>query len=87
MSSDQSVPWWRDPKKWPFFVFLAIGAYFLWAEHEAHVIEFLPWILILACVGMHFFMHGGHGHGEHGRNHDRDPKSNRRPDREGGNKS
>lgn len=43
-------------------VFLLIGGYFLWEEHEAHILGYLPLILIMgACVGMHFFMHGGHG--------------------------
>jgi len=43
-------------------VFLAAAGFFLWQEHEAHILGNLPLILILgACVGMHFFMHGGHG--------------------------
>jgi hypothetical protein len=49
--------------------FLAIGGYFLWAEHEAHValvVPYLPWLLLLACPLLHFFMHGGHGHGQGG---------------------
>ncbi len=48
--------------------FLAVGGYFLWAEHRAHILAYLPLILILGlCLGMHFFMHGGHGggHGPH----------------------
>ncbi len=48
--------------------FLAIAGYFLWEEHEVHILGYLPWILILgACAGMHLFMHGGHGggHGSH----------------------
>lgn len=48
--------------------FLAVAGYFLWAEHKAHILAYLPLILILGvCVGMHFFMHGGHGggHGSH----------------------
>ncbi len=56
--------------------FLAVGGYFLWVEHEAHIMENAGLILILAtCVGMHLFMHGGHGHGKsHGGNqtHDKD---------------
>ena len=59
---DRPVPWWRRRATLPFAAFLAIAAYFLWQEHRAHVIEFLPWLLVLACVGMHLFMHGGHGH-------------------------
>lgn len=50
--------------------FLLIAAYFLFTEHRAHIIPFLPYLLILACLLMHIFMHGGHGgrggHGGHG---------------------
>jgi hypothetical protein len=47
--------------------FLAIVGYFLVTEHWAHIIPFLPWLLLLACPLMHVFMHGGHGgHGSHG---------------------
>jgi hypothetical protein len=44
--------------------FLAIGGYFLWAEHRGHVVAFLPWLLLLACPLLHVFMHGGHGRGD-----------------------
>lgn len=48
--------------------FLGVAGYFLWTEHQAHVVTFLPWLLIAACPLMHLFMHGGHGHGGgHGR--------------------
>lgn len=49
-----------------FTVFLAIAGYFLWTEHQAHVITFLPFLLVGGCILMHVFMHGGHGHGGHG---------------------
>ncbi|MDA0656671.1 MAG: DUF2933 domain-containing protein, partial [Proteobacteria bacterium] len=39
--------------------FTAIGGYFLITEHSAHVIQFLPWILLAACPLMHVFMHHG----------------------------
>jgi hypothetical protein len=48
--------------------FLLLAGYFLWTEHRAHVflaLPYLPWLLLLACPLMHFFMHGGHG--RHGR--------------------
>ncbi|MBB6182527.1 DUF2933 domain-containing protein [Pseudorhizobium flavum] len=48
--------------------FLAIAAIFLIAEHRAHVLGFLPFLLILACPLLHVFMHGGHG--GHGGNAD-----------------
>lgn len=44
-----------------FVGFLAIAGYFLITEHAAHIIPFLPWLLLLACPLMHFFMHGRHG--------------------------
>ena len=49
--------------------FLAIGGYFLLTEHGAHIIPFLPWLLILACPLMHLFMH----HGHHGTDHQANP--------------
>lgn len=47
--------------RWYFFGFLAIAGYFLFAEHRAHVLPYLPFLLVLACPLMHFFMHRGHG--------------------------
>lgn len=46
----------------------AVAAYFLLKEHRAHVFGALPFLLVLACPLMHFFMHGGHGghHAGHG---------------------
>lgn len=47
--------------------FLLIAGFFLWEEHEAHILGYLPLVLLFgACIGMHLFMHGGHGR------HDRD---------------
>jgi len=44
-----------------------IGFYLI-TEHQAHVYQALPWLIILACPFMHIFMHGGHG-GHGGHNH------------------
>ncbi len=50
-------------------VFLAVAGYFLWQEHEAHIISYLAIAFLLgACIVMHLFMHGGHG--GHGGKHD-----------------
>lgn len=47
--------------------FLAIIVFLLFTEHQAHVLGFLPWLLLLACCALHFLMPGGHGgHGGHG---------------------
>ena len=47
---------------WVFLGFILIGAYFLLTEHRAHMIQFLPFLLLLACPLLHMF----HGHGGHG---------------------
>jgi hypothetical protein len=49
-------------------VFTVAAGYFLWTEHRAHVIEYLPWTFLLICPLMHIFMHRGHG--SHGANSD-----------------
>ncbi len=46
-------------------LFLGIALFFLWEEHEAHILGALPYVLLLACPIIHIFMHRGHGHGEH----------------------
>lgn len=43
--------------------FLVIAGALLFTEHRAHVLGLLIWLPLLACPLMHFFMHGGHGHG------------------------
>ncbi|MBI2970224.1 MAG: DUF2933 domain-containing protein [Gammaproteobacteria bacterium] len=48
------------------WVFFAIILYFLVTEHWAHIVPYLPWLLLLACPLLHVYMHGGHGgHGQH----------------------
>jgi hypothetical protein len=42
-------------------VFAAVAAFYLFAEHRAHLFGALPYLLLLACPLMHFFMHGRHG--------------------------
>ncbi|MGE0559753.1 MAG: DUF2933 domain-containing protein [Burkholderiales bacterium] len=45
---------------------IAVIAYFLLSEHKAHFINYLPYLLLLACPLLHLFMHGGaHSHGGH----------------------
>ena len=41
--------------------FLAIAAFFLFTEHRAHLFGALPYLLLLACILLHLFGHGGHG--------------------------
>ncbi len=65
MEPIQKPSFWRIRSSWVLFGFLGIAGYFLFTEHRAHVIAFLPWMFLLACPLMHLFMHGGHG-GHHG---------------------
>lgn len=47
--------------RWVFWGFVLIAAYFLITEHRAHVFQYLPFLLVLACPLIHLF----HGHGRH----------------------
>jgi hypothetical protein len=49
-----------------FWGFVAIAAYFLITEHQAHVVQYLPFLLLLACPLMHLFHGHGGGHDEEG---------------------
>lgn len=51
---------WPSRNRLVLIGFLAIAAYFLWTEHRAHVVQFLPYVLLLLCPLLHLF-HGGHG--------------------------
>ena len=60
------IPLWLG-----FCVFAAIALFFLWEEHSAHILGALPYLLVLACPLMHYFMHRGHGgHGSGHKGHD-----------------
>ncbi len=61
-SEEPRRPFWNTPAGFVLCVFLAIAGFFMWLEHRAHILGALPLLLPLAiCLGMHFFMHRGHG--------------------------
>lgn len=52
---------WLSRSNLTLLAFLAIAGFFLWTEHRVHVLAALPYVLLLGCIFMHFFMHRGHG--------------------------
>jgi hypothetical protein len=55
-------PFWRSPAGLVLLGFLAIGAFFLIAEHRAHILtgSFGLALLLGICLALHLF-HGRHG--------------------------
>ena len=51
--------------RWVVLALLTIGVGLLVIDHWAHALGVLPYLILLACPLMHFFMHGGHGHRHH----------------------
>lgn len=66
----------RGRTNWVFWGFVAVAGFFLFTEHRAHLLGWLPYLLLLACPLMHLFMHGGHG-GHGGRRHGQGGSSRR----------
>jgi hypothetical protein len=72
--SNQKQSFWLTYKGLAAMGLIASATYFLLMEHRQHVIEFLPYLILLLCPLMHVFMHGGHGHGG-GDHHDHGPEN------------
>jgi len=69
----QKPSFWFTPKGLAALGLIGAVTYFLLIEHRQHVWQFLPFLILLACPFLHFFMHGSHGghedhdgHGQHG---------------------
>lgn len=43
-------------------VMSVVAFFFLFEEHRAHLLGFLPYLFLFACPLMHLFMHHGHHH-------------------------
>ncbi len=68
MANEQYDPqpsFWKSPAGWAFLVAAAVGGFYLFTEHQAHLFGFLPYLVLAACPLMHLFMHHGHHHGSH----------------------
>jgi len=57
---------WRSPLGMALLGFLAIAGFFLIAEHRAHLLGVLPFVLVALCPLLHRFSHGGHRHSDKG---------------------
>lgn len=66
-SDEQGSPpsFWGSRYSVGLLVMGAVAGYFLLTEHLAHVLQALPYLLLLACPLMHVFMHHGHGGHRH----------------------
>jgi hypothetical protein len=73
-ASPQATPprnLWRSRYGVGLMVMGAVAAFFLLAEHRAHIFGAWPFLLILICPLMHLFMHRGHGAHGHRANAER----------------
>ena len=68
-SSQSPRPGWRF--RTAALGFIAIAGALLLFEHRAHAFGALPWLFLLACPLLHFFMHGHGSHGDAKDNSDR----------------
>jgi hypothetical protein len=70
MSTEQLgfIGWLKSRTGLAFLGFTAIALFFLWEEHQAHILGALPYVLLLLCPLLHLF-HGGHG-GQNGQHKD-----------------
>jgi Protein of unknown function (DUF2933) len=62
--------------RWSFWAFAAVGLYYLLTEHRTHLLDYLPFVLLMACPLMHLLHgHGSHEPDRHGEQRDRPPAS------------
>jgi len=60
-----SGPNWSRINQWVLWIGLAAAVTWMFYRHNAHLLQLLPFLILLACPLMHLF--GGHGgHGGHG---------------------
>ena len=60
-----ATSFWASTRGFAALVLIGSVTYFLLIEHRQHFYEYVPYLILLACVFMHLFMHHGHS-GHHG---------------------
>ena len=68
---NQHPNFWSTPTGWAALALIAAVTYFLVLEHGQHMLQFLPYLILLLCPLMHVFMHCSHG--KHGHDHSHAP--------------
>jgi hypothetical protein len=67
---------WSRVNQWLLWIGLAAAVAWMFFRHNAHLVQLLPFLILLACPLMHLFGHGRHGgHGGHSTGEDRESKA------------
>ena len=69
--SNSHKSFWLTPQGLAALIIIACPSYFLFIEHQEHIFQALPYLIILLGPLMHLFMHGSQGH-HHSAGHDHD---------------
>ena len=54
--ANKNKSFWSTPKGWAALGLIAAVTYFLLMEHRVHVFAYLPFLILLLCPLLHFFM-------------------------------
>jgi hypothetical protein len=63
----KNCSFWFSPKGLAALGLIGAASYFLLMEHREHVVQWLPFLILLLCPLMHLFMHHGHSHRSSGK--------------------
>jgi len=63
---------WTTSQGYAALALIGAVIYFLLMEHRAHLLQVLPFLILLLCPVMHIFMHGGHSGHKHSEETDSD---------------
>jgi hypothetical protein len=62
--SNSNKSFWLSSNGLAAIALIGAAGYFLLIEHREHLVQWLPWLILLLCPLFHIFMHRGHGHGD-----------------------